>query len=193
MKVQLDDKTKQTYIHALAGCIRDSQRKHQIPGWFKTVINEGAWIEWKNELGREVKPKDFKEFVETKYPSGIGTNIETLREYLKEDPEALEIFESLITAKPGGGMNQYTKCLDNNVIEAKQGNSAGYTVRRLKKERPDLFRKVCEKRLSPNKAAIEAGFRTRKIQIDPTVEGFEKSIKKNLTKKQIEKLIYNLS
>jgi hypothetical protein len=51
--------------------------------------------------------------------------------------------------------------LHYNVIEvaAQQGNSKSYTLSRLKRERPDLFQRVCDREMSANRAAIEAGSR----------------------------------
>lgn len=40
--------------------------------------------------------------------------------------------------------------------------------------------KVCDGELSANATAIEAGFRTRKIQVEPTIEGFRRAIEKHL-------------
>jgi hypothetical protein len=46
-------------------------------------------------------------------------------------------------------------------VRLKYGNSALYTLKRLKRERPDLFQQVLGGRLSANEAAIEAGFRKK--------------------------------
>ena len=52
----------------------------------------------------------------------------------------------------------------NNVkssSESKGGNSARYTLARLKRDRPDLAERVVAGTLSAHAAAIEAGFRKR--------------------------------
>jgi len=47
----------------------------------------------------------------------------------------------------------------------KKGNSKERTVRRIARDRPDLFEKVKAGELSANAAAIEAGFRRKKISV----------------------------
>jgi len=49
----------------------------------------------------------------------------------------------------------------DNVISSEQGNSRAYTLTRLKREAPELFKRVVDGELSANAAAIEAGFRKK--------------------------------
>jgi hypothetical protein len=51
------------------------------------------------------------------------------------------------------------KASDN--VTGFRGNSAIYTLKRLKRDRPDLFQQVLGGALSANAAAIEAGFRKK--------------------------------
>lgn len=60
------------------------------------------------------------------------------------------------------------------------GTSQGYTLTRLSGQFPALYERICNGESSANAAAIEAGFRTRKIQIESTVEGFRRAIEKHL-------------
>ena len=53
-------------------------------------------------------------------------------------------------------------------------------ARRLRRDRPDLWSEVESGKKSLNKAAIEAGFRRRLVQVEPTVEGFDRAIAKHL-------------
>jgi hypothetical protein len=68
-----------------------------------------------------------------------------------------------------GGKNQHTQeeevkgdivTIDQTEpTPAQKGNSLAYAHRRLARERPDLFERVCRGELSANAAMIEAGFR----------------------------------
>lgn len=69
-------------------------------------------------------------------------------------------------AEPGGDRSGGGEEQDNNVIlPSRQGNDPGYTRRRLRRDRPDLYERVVEGELSANAAAIEAGFRRRTATI----------------------------
>jgi hypothetical protein len=49
--------------------------------------------------------------------------------------------------------------------ESRQGTSVSYTLRRLKKQRPDLYERVKAQELSANQAAVLAGFREKSITL----------------------------
>ncbi|MFN9603403.1 MAG: hypothetical protein ACK6A7_08125 [Planctomycetota bacterium] len=50
---------------------------------------------------------------------------------------------------------------DDNVISTKQGNDTEYTLRRLKRDSPELYSEVKSGELSVNAAAIQAGIRKK--------------------------------
>lgn len=71
--------------------------------------------------------------------------------------------------------------INNNVINSpKQGNSAPYTLNRLKRTRPDLLEQVVAGDLSANAAAIEAGFRTKMVQVKPDPEAVQRMLDRHL-------------
>jgi hypothetical protein len=61
----------------------------------------------------------------------------------------------------------------DNVMST-QGNSKSYTVSRLKRERPDLFKRVVDKELSANAAAIEAGWRKKLSDLEQALRFYER-------------------
>ena len=65
------------------------------------------------------------------------------------------------------GTNQHDHGGGDNITSTPEtrGTSLTYTIRRLKRDRPDLVERVAAGELSPNAAAIEAGFRKRTIQL----------------------------
>ncbi len=83
--------------------------------------------------------------------------------------------------------NQHS--VDYNIISNIQGTDATYTLRRLKRDHPKLADRVIDGELSANAAAIEAGFRKRKIQIEPTVAGFVNGMLKHLSDADINKVV----
>lgn len=54
------------------------------------------------------------------------------------------------------------------------------TLRRMKRDLPDLAQQVIEGEISLNAAAIQAGYRKKKVQVEPTPEGFARAIEKHL-------------
>ena len=85
--------------------------------------------------------------------------------------EAMEIMRRVVKAelhealkepednKPGPGRGNKTSLHCNDVLfpqNERQGNSEAYTLRRLRRDRPDLADRVIADELSANAAAIEA-------------------------------------
>jgi hypothetical protein len=54
------------------------------------------------------------------------------------------------------------------------------TLRRMKRDLPDLAQQVVNGEISLNAAAISAGFRKKKVQVEATPEGFARAIEKHL-------------
>jgi hypothetical protein len=74
---------------------------------------------------------------------------------LRDDPVILEEWRRA-TTRDGG---RPTKTADNiSSLPRRSGTDRAYTLSRLKRERPDLFRRVVKKELSAHAAAIAAGF-----------------------------------
>ena len=127
------------------------------------VIRNEAWkerlIDWSH--GPEVVGfKTFEEFVLAPPRNGLNGDVESLRLLCSSDPEAMAVLDAELTGAAGD--NQYTKEVRDNVTDQRQGgNALGYTLRRLKRDHPELFARVIAKELSANAAAIEAGFRKK--------------------------------
>jgi hypothetical protein len=138
-----------------------------LPGMVKRVITENMWPERVVRVTGEIATfKTFGEFVTTPPPAGLGTDIETLERLCRDDAEAITLLRQA-TTRPVGS-NQHTTGSDNVTTQTPdRGNTRAYTLDRLTRERPDLYERVVNKELTANAAAIEAGWRKRKVQIDP--------------------------
>lgn len=175
-----------TYVSALAEALSSQVSLSAVPGLLKRVIKNEMWR--KRIVGqtkKEIEYKRFADFVKDYPPEGLGTNMNTLMSICRfeNDIEAIDLLAQA-TGEQGGnnnpnGINQHTSVNHNNIIvdqkdnETKQGTSAAYTMRRLAKDFPTIHERVLTGELSPNKAALEAGFRQPKLQIpaDPTAAG----------------------
>jgi hypothetical protein len=87
-----------------------------------------------------------------------------------------------VQLKPHGGDRKSEKIkVPNGTLIENQGNnitlistrgtSETYTVARLKRDNPELAQKVINGELSPNAAAIQAGFRKKMLQVPDNLDG----------------------
>lgn len=136
-----------------------------LPGLVKRVITEEMWPERVVRITHETaRFKSFAEFVTTPPPAGLGTNVETLERLCRDDAEALTLLRQ-VTTRP-----KHIHASDSYIVtitDSDRGNARAYTLDRLSRERPDLYQQVVDKELTANAAAIEAGWRKRKIQLEP--------------------------
>lgn len=141
--------------------------------WVRREVELVDWSDGKyadqyiwNSLG------DFLEFMNAK----LGCLLEfaawfqqNLGKPIAEFERNLERFAAA-SAVAAHGTNQHREVGGDNVTSTpdpkpERGNAALYTVRRLKRDRPDLAERVIAGELSPNAAAIEAGIRRPTMQI----------------------------
>lgn len=134
----------------------------------------------------------FRQFIETAYgDGGLGWSIENLKSVLKlkhryeyaggrdDLVERLALMRQTVVdllnepINPNG-TNQHServlRCNTLDPTEEARGNSADYTIRRLKRDNPELAKRVVAGELSPNAAAIEAGFRKRTYHLPSDAE-----------------------
>lgn len=131
------------------------------------------------QTGETIAFKSFREFVEAAPPEGLHTTIQMLIHICNDfgDMEAVSLIsmESAGTAGNPTGANQYSgnnNNIMNSTIQTKptQGTDTAYTMRRLAKRNPELLKQVVAGEMSPNAAAVKAGFRKKNLQVpdDPT-------------------------
>ena len=133
-----------------------------VPLALKKVIIEKQWQRYKGKHGNPFN--SFEAFVRHPLWQGLETTIDDLRVYCRKQPTIQKLI--LGAMEPGrGGQRGSTKeeraNRSDNITPTKRGTSAIYTLKRLKRDRPDLFQQVLGGDLSANAAAIEAGFRKK--------------------------------
>jgi hypothetical protein len=141
--------------HAVDGATGDLA---QVPGLIHEVIASGAWRE-RDYHGKTYRNDSFLEFITAKPLRGCGWPPEKVELLLRDDPVVLTEWREATTARHGGDRVSGNSKNNNIILDPIQGTSLSYTLDRLKRERPDLFRRVVKKELSANAAAIEAGWR----------------------------------
>ena len=157
---------------------------------------EGGWID---ELSGMQHAESFKQFVELEPPQGIGYSLTKMYAILKGpsgiDKDAKAALDLMVAechregidvaaqcaidereglpgaaGRGGNGANQHNSKRDNVTFAPNpRGNSSSHTLKRLKRDNPELAEQVVRGELSANAAAIQAGFRrpTLSIPNDP--------------------------
>ena len=86
-----------------------------------------------------------------KPPEGWGEDPDKIEALIKDDAEALEMWENELNPGRGDHGNQYAKKVgnNNNVMIARkaiQGNSKAHSLSVLKRKAPDMFQAVRERK-----------------------------------------------
>ena len=175
-----------TYVSTLARALAEGQSLADVPGLMKNIIKSDMWRDRiVRQTGQQATFKRFRDFVEAYPPEGLRTTISMLIQICNTygDMEAVAMIAQVEAGERGGnnnpeGKNQYVdKQVKVDIINfdhedkvTGDGTSTTYTMRRLEKDAPELHKAVVSGELSPNAAALQAGFRRRKFQMPDTPE-----------------------
>ena len=158
-----------------------------FPSAIKTIINRRLWADRTDKNGQPFT--SFQSFVEHRMWQGLELPMDRLLRYCEDDPEAVRLIKGeMQQADTHGGNrgNQYTKkedngCQGDNIPLANhRGTSAYHTLAKLKRGHPEIAKDVIDGKLSANAGAIKAGFRKRKVQVEPTPEAVQKMLDRYL-------------
>ncbi|MRH77798.1 hypothetical protein GH984_03690 [Spiribacter sp. C176] len=157
-----------------------------FPQAITTIIERRLWADRTDKNGQPFT--SFQSFVEHRMWQGLELTMPRLIRYCEDDEEAVRLIKGEMQQAGNRGnptgANQYTPAderkADNIRFPNSYGTSVGHTVARLKRDRPDLAKEVIDGTMSPNAAAIEAGFRKRKVQVEPTPEAVQRMLDKYL-------------
>jgi hypothetical protein len=140
-----------------------------VPAALKNVLKEKQWV---GRLDKHGKPfTSFEAFASHRLWQGLETSLDDLRVHCRKHPEVYKLLLAEIEpgathADAGAKGGRGNKAADNIKGFKHGGTSAIYTLKRLKRDRPDLFQVVLGGGMSPNAAAIEAGFRNKPTPIE---------------------------
>lgn len=156
-----------TYVVSLRRAMTEgSATLANFPGLLKNVLEHDRWRLHKTQLGdKPVQLPSFEAFVTTPPLEGLGTSVRTIRNLIRDDPEAIELLDRALERPTGKAGHNVDNVNVKEPEERPDGNSAQQAIRKLRKDRPDLLERVKAKELTPHAAMIEAGFRVRQIQV----------------------------
>lgn len=134
----------------------------QIPALLVQIVDDDRWRHFITKLGEEVEYERFADFAATPPTAGLGISVDVLRRLVQDDPVAVDALDRATQGKHGGDRSN----VDNiNVADRPTGTSEAATVRRLRKDRPDLHAQYLANEISANAAAILAGFRPKTFTV----------------------------
>lgn len=194
-----------------------------VPALLEDVIENGRWLDRINpytESRIEMKPHEFRRFIEMAAPDGLATTDAQVRQYLKT-PRLIDMYNKATVSERGdfaktaertedGRIQPYptnVRVLESDpdpepvVIpirvrdrsnEPKQGNTTGYALRRLARDRPDLHARVIVGEITPHGAMVEAGFARKLITIPADPEKAARLLAKHFQTDRLDLLISKL-
>jgi hypothetical protein len=150
-------------VQALRGALGEGQEGlKRVPALLRAVLVEDAWRDRYDQAGRQSARFDnFAAFVTDGPTRGLGGDLGMVRRLIDDDAELVDLY-TVALKRPSG---RPQKSLSNRQDSAPAGTTKEASLRRLRKDRPDLHARVLDGELSANAAAIEAGFRHRSITI----------------------------
>jgi hypothetical protein len=125
-----------------------------VPRALELVIAERQWA---GRTDRDGKPfVSFEAFVAHRLWWGLESSVDDLLAFCRKRPDVQAMIKAEIGAvgQHGGDRKEQGS---NTTLD----RGATYTLRRLKRDRPDLAAQVIAGKLTAHAAAIEAGFRTK--------------------------------
>lgn len=136
-----------------------------VPGLLKKIIVNRAWERRVNK-GKVIELASLRELITSKPIRGWGEDPKKVESVIKDDPEVLAMYREAMRGDPG----RLPEETGNNITSLKQpnritGTSKAYTLSRLEREAPELFKDVCDGKTTANAAAIEAGFRQKTFTV----------------------------
>jgi hypothetical protein len=218
MNEQQNVQSNGTYVDMLYRCIRNSSSVENLPGLVKQVIAEEMWREHLFAKTGEVFHFDnFKDFVETHAPDGLGIKVETLLRLCRDDAEALDMIDQALRDESTQGYrsNLNRGNFVDNIHEVSSGDinsispveikgrptgtprQAGLRKLRAHAENNETIAKLRDKvligEMSVNKALIEAGLRAERFTVTKDPEKAAQALRKSFNKEELEKLVALLS
>lgn len=160
-----------------------------FPGLLKRIIEERAW-EIFEDRGRIFQFPTLAEMITTSpLHGGWGETIEAVKRAIRDDAEALSMFDAELQRKPGKTWDSRTteNTLDNiQDNSAPTGTSKTAALRRLRTQRPDLHQQVINGKLSAHAAMVCAGFRRKTFTVvaDDAVKAVQ-ALRKHYTLEQV--------
>ena len=133
-----------------------------VPLILREVIEDRLWAGRIDK--KSGKPfATFEAFVVHRLQEGLESTVDDLLAYCRKEPEVQAMIRGELAAAPAHGGARAQEQVANSKLGS--GTEATYTLRRLKRDAPELAARVIAGEISAHAAAIEAGFRQRTVTL----------------------------
>jgi hypothetical protein len=158
-----DHRWIENQVVAQAAASSNSELVHALT----VVIRSGNWREFTHPVRGLLRYDSLRDYV-VDFLELTPEVVEALCEKSNARSSARTVVEELkrlpaLNEQPGRPTGSATGNVGNANIS--NNNDVSYKVRRLKRDRPDLYQQVIDGTLTPNAAAIQAGFRRKVVQV----------------------------
>lgn len=180
-------KANAVLVQALGSGIRSTGNGlADLPALLRRVMEEEAWREFINPMGKLIEHSRFVDFVVTPPTAGLGASVDLLKRIVANDPVAADLLDQALAGRPG----ERTDLVDNiNEVSKPDGTSKEAGLRRLRKDRPDLHAEVLAGNLSTHAAMVKAGFRRKLVSVPvDKPENTAKAIRRNMDPEAVAQL-----
>lgn len=188
-----------------------AQSMSNVPHLIKQVLDQEMWKLFQHPSANQ--PVDnshltFIDFVMAQPPTGLGAQLKDLENILivqtrssdEKDAEVAREALDLLSREVGKSLDEMgLQSIPESIIDklerktSTSSNAKASALRRLQRERPDLYDQIIEGKYSINQAMITAGFRKRRFSIpQDDISGAANAIRNRLTLDQILALIREL-
>lgn len=162
---------------------RGSEDWGQVPEFIRSLLEHGDWRHFIDGFGKERKHKSFEEFVTADVPDGLGTTVDVLLDVIgHRDADVERMVRDAL--KHQGRRSNFP---DNN--REVYGDQRPYALRRLYRQRRDLYDRVAAGEQSPHSAMVEAGFRKATITVPIETDALAAALRRRLDHHQLDLLV----
>lgn len=173
----------------------DQHLLEKIPATLKVIIKQEAWKQCSDKEG--IPFQNFEAFVRCPLWFGLECTIDDLLAYCRKRDDIQKLIRAEVGAlhshEEAGALGGRGKKACSNAMGFSSDRGATYTLRRLKRDKPELAKRVIDGELTANAAAIKAGFRMKTINVPLDPERAAKALRKHFTSQEIKRLISALT
>ena len=173
MESQLNEIELGQLCRSAEDCLAATGTLSSFPGLLKKIIKTEAWkhrhivdtrgMPRSGVSGGIIELPNLRALITEKPLKGWGEDPTKIEAVIRDDPECLVLYREAMTLPVG--TNQHNNNIITQTEKTTQGTSKSYTLDRLKRESPELYQQVTEKKISANAAAIQAGFRKKTVSV----------------------------
>jgi hypothetical protein len=173
-----------------------------IPTLIRQVIEEQMWREYLDEkTGELFRFDNFREFVETPPPDGLGTSVATLIRLCVDDPLVVDLIDEMVQyslidfAAASLALKKEEEAKTDGRKHIATGTSRQAGLRKLRKyaegnpKIEQLRQAVLAGEISVNKALVEAGLRAERFTITKDPEKAAEALKRSFSQEELKQLI----